>query len=83
LRRHDEIPYAGIDYDDYAWHDRRRRHAFATDSNGKLVTIGSLTDNPLSVKNNAPDIADRALSAALLYSHLGNRQRNNNNSTSI
>jgi hypothetical protein len=83
LRRHDEIPYAGIDDDDYAWQDRRRRHAFEADSSGKLMTIGSLADNPLSVENDAPDTADRTLSAALLYSLLGNQHRNNNNSTLI
>ena len=83
LRQHEEIPYAGIDGDDYAWQDRRRRHAFATDSSGKLVTIGSLTDNPLTIKNDVPDIADRVLSVALLYSLPCSRSRNNNNVSSI
>ena len=63
--RGDDIP---SDDDDYAWQDRRRRHASATDSSGKLMTIGSLTDSPLSVKNEVPNTADRSLSVALLYS---------------
>jgi hypothetical protein len=83
LRRHDEIPYAGIGDDDYARQDRRRRHASATDGSGKSVTIGSLTDTPLSVKNDVPDIADRSLSVALLYSLPGSQFSDNNNVSSV
>ena len=79
MRRNGEIPYAGIDDDDYAWQDRRRRHASATDSSGKLMTIGSLTDSPLSVKNEVPNTADRSLSVALLYSPPRCELSNNNN----
>jgi hypothetical protein len=72
-----------IDDEEYVWQDRRRRHASAADGSRKLVTIGSPTDSPLSVKNDVSNTADRSLSVALLYSLPGSQFSSNNNVSSV